>query len=288
MTFDESFRTFAENCKTAGLSLVLLSNDISEWSAEIRAVYGLDDYFDRCLVSGEVGIRKPDPAIFERLLAELSSPAEECVYLDDNPRNLAVAEKFGIQTMYFNREVTGETEAAVTTFDEAWRRIESLRLPVRRVAAEDLPECHTVVRQSFATVADEFGLTEQNCPTHTSFIRLETLQSHFAGGDWMIGYWKEGRIVGFAAIHNKGGGVYELQNLAVLPSHRRAGYGRDLLSCAVEIVRRLGGEKLTIGIIEDNTKLKNWYARNGFLHMGTKRFSHLPFTVGFMEYPISR
>jgi hypothetical protein len=38
------------------------------------------------------------------------------------------------------------------------------------------------------------------------------------------------------------------------------------------------------GIVEDDTVLKNWYTANGFTHTGTKRFGHLPFTVGFMEW----
>ena len=43
-------------------------------------------------------------------------------------------------------------------------------------------------------------------------------------------------------------------------------------------------EEITIGIIEENTVLKNWYADHGFVHTGTKKFPHLPFTVGFMTY----
>ena len=36
--------------------------------------------------------------------------------------------------------------------------------------AADLPACLEVIRKSFATVAEEFGLTPENCPTHTSFV----------------------------------------------------------------------------------------------------------------------
>jgi hypothetical protein len=52
-------------------------------------------------------------------------------------------------------------------------------------------------------------------------------------------------------------------------------------------VKELGGHKISIGIIEENTVLKRWYSNNGFIHLGTKTFDHLPFTVGFMEAVIA-
>ena len=48
-------------------------------------------------------------------------------------------------------------------------------------------------------------------------------------------------------------------------------------------IENTGVKKITIGIIEDNTILKDWYETLGFIHTGTKEFDSLPFTVGFME-----
>ena len=39
---------------------------------------------------------------------------------------------------------------------------------------------------------------------------------------------------------------------------------------------------MTIGIIEENNRLRDWYIRQGFSHIGTKVLPHLPFTVGLM------
>ena len=36
--------------------------------------------------------------------------------------------------------------------------------------------------------------------------------------------------------------------------------------------------------IEESTVLKNWYITNGFEHVGTKKFDHLPFTSGYLEW----
>ena len=47
--------------------------------------------------------------------------------------------------------------------------------------------------------------------------------------------------------------------------------------------KELRANKITIGIIEENTVLKKWYEESGFVSTGTKASPHLPFTVGFME-----
>ncbi len=52
---------------------------------------------------------------------------------------------------------------------------------------------------------------------------------------------------------------------------------------AFKTAKAMGFNKIQIGIIEENTILKNWYTKNGFVHTGTQKFEHLPFTVGFME-----
>lgn len=43
---------------------------------------------------------------------------------------------------------------------------------------------------------------------------------------------------------------------------------------------------ITIGILEENKVLKEWYIKNGFVCNGTRKFEHLPFTVGFMSCKI--
>ena len=57
-----------------------------------------------------------------------------------------------------------------------------------------------------------------------------------------------------------------------------------LLNHAADTVKSLGGKIIKIGIIEENTVLKKWYIANGFVHTGTKKFEHLPFTSGYLEW----
>ena len=157
---------------------------------------------------------------------------------------------------------------------------------IKQIEITDLNRCAEVIRESFATVAAEFGLTEQNCPKHTSFVKTEALRKQFDSGTLMLGYFENCEMVGYVSIHKADDNSYELNNLAVLPCCRHKGYGKELMDYCVIKVRELGGHKITIGIIEENTQLKDWYAAYGFIHTGTRKFDHLPFTVGFMEFEL--
>lgn len=91
------------------------------------------------------------------------------------------------------------------------------------------------------------------------------------------------KIIGYMSLSKESNDAYELHNLAVLPEYRHNGFGKRLLDHAKDIVKSLGGSMIQISIIEESTVLKNWYIANGFVHIGTKKFDHLPFTSGYLE-----
>jgi ribosomal protein S18 acetylase RimI-like enzyme len=90
---------------------------------------------------------------------------------------------------------------------------------------------------------------------------------------------------GFIAIEKseKEEGIFYIEKLGVVPRYRHKGYGKKLMGFAAKRVRKLGGKKISIGIIDSNKKLKEWYKQLGFSINGTKNFDHLPFKVCFME-----
>jgi len=57
------------------------------------------NYFDFVVESSRVGIRKPDPAIFQLALDKLKLPGSSCIFLDDLGMNLKTAKKLGITTI---------------------------------------------------------------------------------------------------------------------------------------------------------------------------------------------
>ena len=157
---------------------------------------------------------------------------------------------------------------------------------IKKIQLSDLERCVSVICKSNATVAEEFGLTKENCPKHTSFMNKKILEYHWNTGFLMFGYYKNNDIIGYVSLSSKDNAVFELHNLSVLPEYRHLGYGKELLAYCIDKVKELAGSEIEIGIIEENNRLKNWYTLNGFEHIGVKRFDHLPFTVGFMKLKI--
>ena len=155
---------------------------------------------------------------------------------------------------------------------------------IREVTKNDLNECLEVIHQSFSTVAEQFGLTKENCPKHTSFIPLSFLETQMNWGWNMYALYAGKKIIGYMSLSKEDDDAFELHNLAVLPEYRHNGFGKLLLDYAKDVVKASGGNVIKIGMIEESTVLKNWYIANGFVHTGTKKFDHLSFTSGYLEW----
>ncbi|MFA5258271.1 MAG: HAD-IA family hydrolase [Opitutales bacterium] len=85
-----------------GVRLACLSNDVSEWSRLLRRRYGLERWVEKWVISGDAGRRKPDPAIYEKLLRATNAPPECCLFVDDRQKNIDAAARLGFQTLLFN------------------------------------------------------------------------------------------------------------------------------------------------------------------------------------------
>jgi 2-haloacid dehalogenase len=78
---------------------------LTNWSAETyppaRERYAFLSWFRGILVSGEVGVIKPDPRIFELLIERFGIASESAVYIDDVEANVVAARPFGIHAIHF-------------------------------------------------------------------------------------------------------------------------------------------------------------------------------------------
>ena len=90
--------------RSEGYRLVLLSNTNPYMMSWVMSPdfdgdgHSLEDYMDACYCSYKMGCMKPDTEFFHRvLLAEQTAPSE-MLFLDDGPRNVAVASQMGIRT----------------------------------------------------------------------------------------------------------------------------------------------------------------------------------------------
>ena len=157
---------------------------------------------------------------------------------------------------------------------------------ISKVEPKELQACLEVIHRSFKTVAEDFCLTPENCPRHTSFLPLVFLETQMGWGWHMYALRSNSEIIGYMSLSKNDNGYYELHHLCVLPEYRHEGYGKMLLDFAKQTVRSFGGTGIKIGIIEESEILKTWYQKNGFVSIETKKFDHLPFTSGYLEWRI--
>lgn len=78
--------------KERGIRTGLLSNS---WGNDYPE-HLFDGMFDVLVISGEVGMRKPDPEIYRFTLDRMGLPADECVFVDDLLPNVHAARALGM------------------------------------------------------------------------------------------------------------------------------------------------------------------------------------------------
>lgn len=130
------------------------------------------------------------------------------------------------------------------------------KITIRRLEDVDLEMAAQVIRESFTTVANEFDLTIDNCPTNGAFTQAKHLK-------------------------------IDLEKVAIIPSERGKKYGEFILTKAREITRNDHMERIDIGIIKENIRLKEWYQRNGYQIVRSQNFAHLPFEVLYMQLDLN-
>ncbi|MBW3621713.1 MAG: HAD family phosphatase [Actinobacteria bacterium] len=95
--------------RAQGTATALLSNS---WGTTTYPRERLGEMFDVLVISGEVGLRKPDPAIFQLTLDELGLEAGACVFVDDLDRNVEVARSLGMTGVLHRDDATTAAEVA--------------------------------------------------------------------------------------------------------------------------------------------------------------------------------
>ncbi|MEU4803796.1 HAD family phosphatase [Actinosynnema sp. NPDC023587] len=89
---DPAMVALVRDLRDRGLRTVLLSNSWGEGYPEELLL----ELFDTVVVSGRVGLRKPDPRIFAHTLDVLDLPAHRCAFVDDAPVNVEAARAAGL------------------------------------------------------------------------------------------------------------------------------------------------------------------------------------------------
>ena len=103
-------RAIAERISASGMPLYALTNWSAEtWPLGLAGFPFLRDLFDGIVVSGDEGVAKPDPRLFEILKDRYSLAPETTVFIDDSPANVAAAAALGYRSHRFTRANDLET-----------------------------------------------------------------------------------------------------------------------------------------------------------------------------------
>jgi epoxide hydrolase-like predicted phosphatase len=89
----------ALDIRRRGFRTALITNNIAEFSDGWRAMIPVEEIFEVVVDSSAIGIRKPDPRIYELTLEQLGVDAGASVFLDDAAGNIEAARAVGMQAI---------------------------------------------------------------------------------------------------------------------------------------------------------------------------------------------
>ncbi len=154
---------------------------------------------------------------------------------------------------------------------------------ITEVTVDDAELLASLIRDSFATVAERLGLTPENARRHPSNCTPDWIRSAFAKGIRYFVLTAAGEPAGCVALEKANEDVCYLERLAVLPTQRRKGFGEALVNHAVNEARELGASQVELGMVAAQIELREWYEKLGFSITTIARFEDTSFDVGFMR-----
>ncbi|MBD0281504.1 MAG: HAD family phosphatase [Thermoleophilaceae bacterium] len=107
---------FIREVRLRGVRTALLTNNAREWEPLWRSkLPEIDELFEVVVDSAFVGMRKPEPAIYELTMERLGVRGDQCVFVDDLEPNCATARALGMVAVHFERpeQAVAELRAAL-------------------------------------------------------------------------------------------------------------------------------------------------------------------------------
>ena len=100
----------ARRARGRGIRVAVLSNSWGTGEYDPYEGYELDERLDAVIISDQVGLRKPDSAIYTLTAAKIGIPPRACVFVDDTAANLPAARDLGMAVVHFADTNSGVAE----------------------------------------------------------------------------------------------------------------------------------------------------------------------------------
>jgi epoxide hydrolase-like predicted phosphatase len=105
------------DAKRRGYWMTLLTNNVREWEPMWRSMLPVDEIFELVVDSAFVGLRKPEPEIYELTVERMGDiEPSQCLFIDDTEINCEAAAELGMSTVHFR-----DTEQAIAEIEAALR-----------------------------------------------------------------------------------------------------------------------------------------------------------------------
>ena len=95
---------FSKFLREKGIKVFVLSNNFKERAEYYGRYAWMHEAMDKVYFSWQTGFVKPDPKAWQLVLTENNLKPEECIYFDDNQKNLDSAQSVGIKSYLFTYE----------------------------------------------------------------------------------------------------------------------------------------------------------------------------------------
>ena len=124
---------YLRKLRSEGVKAACITNDAAEWATKLRASHSLKGLIDPWVISGSVGVRKPEASIFEVLRRVTGEAPASILIVDDDINTLDAARNLGFGTAWFTSN--GDRDDA--RGHDVWRRFETDDddVPIETVAA---------------------------------------------------------------------------------------------------------------------------------------------------------
>ena len=110
---NEAMIAYMRELRGRGYRLAICTNNVREWEPLWRAMLPVDEIFELVVDSAFVGMRKPEPEIYQLTLARLGVQPDAAVLIDDIELNCQAAQELGIRAVLFgtSEQAIADTEA---------------------------------------------------------------------------------------------------------------------------------------------------------------------------------
>ncbi len=95
---------YLRSLRDNGVQAACITNDAAAWAMKLRAGHSLEGLIDPWVISGSVGVRKPDGPLYEVLRRVTGEPPASILVIDDDLDNLDAARELGFGTAWFSAD----------------------------------------------------------------------------------------------------------------------------------------------------------------------------------------